>query len=714
MDNTIDSKQLALENKKLSREIKRLKKDNEMLRIANDQVTRTQAYIQRDVNRQVFYNNQLMRTSPFILILTDDQLRTVMTSDIFLKYNEKYSKEQLRIGVPVEDVLKGVLDEIELHLFLEKCRAVLSGRDVEPYIIRNSLLETNPDWQINISRMSKNDRILGLNIMFYDMTEIVDAMEQARAADQAKSNFLANMSHEIRTPMNAICGMSEFILRDSTDEVARRYATTIRSASGTLLSIINDVLDLSKIESGRMEVIYEPFEVASMLSDVVVMTRIRLDDKPVELRLDIDENLPTALYGDEIRIKQVLINILGNAVKFTNEGYILLKAECERTDARHCRLRIDIKDTGIGIKDEDKDTIFSSFTQVDTRKNRTVEGTGLGLAISKELVELMGGKLWVESRYGEGTTFSFTRQCEIADPAPVGNIEKRMNEVNIEAYRVKFKAKGAKVLVVDDNDMNLEVAKGELLPYDIEVHTAISGAEALVLFAQQRYDIVFIDHMMPGMDGVETLRKLRRMPGGDATVMVALTANAISGAEAEYKALGFQAFLAKPVEPQEMDSLLRRYLPGDLIMEVSDTELSAGRDPSELQAASETKSPQQEKSGQAEETAASGENILDRETGLKYCMGNSKFYGEMLDKFASDDKTAALESLYRDRTWAEYRIAVHTVKTTSLTIGAVSLSENAKLLEKAVKNGDIPGVERMHAPLVSQYRAVMEYIRNNR
>ncbi|MBQ7584310.1 MAG: response regulator [Lachnospiraceae bacterium] len=698
MYSTFDEKQLKLENKKLTREVKRLKKDNEMLRIANDQVTHTQAYIQRDVNRQVFYNNQLMRTLPFILILTDDQLQTVMISDVLLKLSGKFRKEQIHMGVPVSDVLEGVMDEINLHIVLEKCATALSGNPVEPYIIRNTLLPDKPDWQINIRRMMSGDSMVGLNIMFVDMTDIVDAMEQARAADQAKGNFLANMSHEIRTPMNAISGMAEFILRDSTDEAARSYANTIKSASGTLISIINDVLDFSKIESGKMKVVYEPFEVASMLSDVVVMTRIRLTDKPVELRLDIDGNLPAALYGDEIRIKQVLINILGNAVKYTRKGHILLKVRCDREDDKYCCMKVMIEDTGLGIKEEDLENIFSSFTQVDTRRNRSVEGTGLGLAITKQLVELMGGDIWVDSVYGEGTTFTYTRKCQIADPTPVGNIEERMSEVRSEAFRAGFKAKGARILVVDDNDMNLEVARGILTPYDIEVHTAVSGAEALECFSRHKYDLVFIDHMMPVMDGVETLERLRRMPGGDSTVMVALTANALNGAEAEYKALGFRDFLAKPVEPEKIDDILRKYLPKGMITETKAVVVAA-------------KPPENEA---AEKRESSSDGILDTATGLKYCMGNSSFYGEMLDKFASEIRDGLLEKLYGDKNWEEYRLAIHTVKSTALTIGAVSLSENAKALENAVKTGDISYLDENHPALIKQYREVVEHIRKKR
>ncbi|MBQ9359873.1 MAG: response regulator [Lachnospiraceae bacterium] len=703
MDTDIDAKQLKLENKKLSREVKRLKKDNEILRVANDQTIHTQAYIQRDMTQQIFYNNQLLRTSPYILILTDDQLQTVMVSDVFLTYKQDYDKDQIRRGVPVKDALSGVIGESDLNIFLEKCEIALSGKAIEPYLIRSISEGNKTDWQISIRRMmDSNEKVAGLNIMFVDMTDMVDAMEQARAADQAKSNFLANMSHEIRTPMNAISGMSEFILRDSRDENARKYASSIKSASNSLLSIINDILDFSKIESGKMEVIWEPFDVTSMLNDVVTMTKIRLGDKPVELRLDIDPRIPSSLIGDEIRAKQVLINILGNAVKFTKKGYVLLKVAYEGIDDERCVVRIDIKDTGIGIKEEDLSHIFSSFTQVDTKRNRTVEGTGLGLAISRRLVELMGGHLTVSSVYGEGTTFSYSRLARIHDRTPVGNIEERMQEVRSEAYRAGFTARGTSVLVVDDNDMNLEVASGMLSPYGIDVTLAASGTDAMVSFSQKRFDIVFMDHMMPVMDGVEAMQKIRMMPGGDGTVIIALTANALNGAEAEYKALGFQDFLAKPIEAPDMERILRTYLPGNLIKEAAGVMASA---PSSLK-------PSYDKVSKDDKEGLDPKALIDSETGLKYCMGNSDFYKKMLDKFVSDADFDMLERLYSDRNWDEYRIAVHTVKSKSLTIGAVSLSENAKAMEAAAKEGDSEYIDANHASLISQYRQVTEYIRD--
>ena len=704
MDANLDEKQLKLENKKLAREIKRLKKDNEMLRIGNDQATHTQAYIQKSMTQQVFYINQLLRTTPYILILTDDQLMTVMTSDVFFEFNKDYDKDQIRRGVPVQDVLTDIMDEKEQRLFLEKCRTALSGHQITPYIIKKILTENEVDWQITIRRMMTPDgRVVGLNIMFADITDMVDAMEKARAADQAKGNFLANMSHEIRTPMNAIYGMSEFILRDSTDEKAKKYAATIKSASKSLISIINDILDFSKIESGKMEIINEPFDVPSLLNDVITMIRIRLQDKPVELRLDIDQNLPRSHYGDETRLKQVLINILGNAVKFTRRGSICLRVRWEETDDENCEIRVDVKDTGIGIKEEDMENIFSNFTQVDTRKNRSVEGTGLGLAISKRLIELMGGRIWVESVYGAGTTFSFVRPSRVCDWTPVGNIEERMRELRTEVYKTGLVTTGVRALLVDDNEMNLDVAEGVLEPYGIETVSANCGTAAIQAFEREKFDIIFMDHMMPGMDGVEAMQKIRTMQGGEEAIIIALTANALSGAAAEYKGLGFQDFLAKPIEPHEMDIILQKYLPEEKIVGSP-----ADNDGDVISETAHDTSADIRKEAEKERPE---EELLDTAVGLRYCMGNDAFYRKMLEKYTSDPKEESLRKEFEAENWEAYRLIVHTLKSTSLTIGAVNLSEKAKAVEGAVKEGNTACVKEHHEELIGLYSEVLSYIR---
>ncbi len=697
METNDELKHLQLENKKLRREVKRLEKNTELLRIANEQAARTQAYIRKDSMRQAFYNDQLLKTSPYLLMLTNAELTTVMTSDVFFAYTDAFTKEMIERGVPLRDAMAAILAGDDLEKLLQKCEEAVQGMDVEPYLLRTFIDGEKTDWHITIKRMIDNNVNVGINILFVDMTEIVDAMERAEEADRAKSNFLANMSHEIRTPMNAISGMTEFILRDSSDEVAKRHATMIKSASKTLLAIINDILDFSKIESGKMELIEDTYQMASLINDVAVMTEIRLAKKPVKLKSEIDPDIPNLLIGDEVRLKQILINLLGNAVKFTNHGEITLKMGSEKVDDSQCRITVAVSDTGIGIRESDLGSIFSSFTQVDTKRNRSVEGTGLGLAISQRLIRMMGGTIQVESVYGKGTTFSFDILSRVESWERVGKIEERIHNVTETAFQVNFSAPDARILVVDDNEMNLDVVEGILAPYDIKIVRALSGAESMVKFSQQEFDIIFMDHMMPVMDGVEAMKKIRKMPGGKETAIIALTANALSGAAMEYKALGFQDFLAKPIEPQDMDRILRRYLPEEIIQPVDETALSSSKSAPETVVGMPA--------------VASTEVAIDIEKGLKYCMGNKKFYRKMLKAFAQNEKIRDLETLFGAKDWDNYRIAVHSVKGNALTIGAVSISEHAKALEFAVKEDRIPYIEENHAAFLVEYRTIVEALR---
>ncbi|MBR5336570.1 MAG: response regulator [Lachnospiraceae bacterium] len=564
---TDEEKRLTIENKRLAREVKRLKKDNDILRVANEQSANTQAYFQRSLTKQASYITEFLRSAPYFMLITDDRLRTVMVSDQYFKYPHSLTKEEVLQGVDAKRLLSDFFYGPALSILLEKCRLCLAGKEIKPYM--QYLIKDGRRFaiEVNIRPMMEDSKITGLSILQLDMTEIVSNMEQARAADRAKSNFLANMSHEIRTPMNVITGMSEFILRDSHDEEAKKHASSIKAASKSLLSIINDILDFSKIESGKMDFVNDPFMTSSMINDVATMMRIRIQDKPLEFRLEADEDIPVMLFGDEGRIKQILINLMTNAIKFTKKGYIRWSVRSVKVDDGHCRLFVEVEDTGIGIKHENIEKIFSDFTQVDTKRNRSEEGTGLGLAISQRLAEQMEGKLGVKSVYGKGSTFFFDILVRVEDWTPMGKLNEVHSEQTADIYRPSIVAKDARILVVDDNEMNLEVTAGILEPYGIEAACADSGEKALEMYEPDKYDLIFMDHMMPVMDGVETMKKIRKLPGGKDAVIIVLTANALSGAAVEYKKMGFQDFLAKPLDPKNMDRIMRAYLPPEKIIE---------------------------------------------------------------------------------------------------------------------------------------------------
>jgi len=417
--------------------------------------------------------------------------------------------------------------------------------------------------------------IIGLVVRFQgriyerEQQRVVEQNKELEHLSKTRNNFFTNMSHEIRTPINTIIGLNEMILREEISDEIAENAIHIQDASKMLLALINDILDMSKIESGKMEIVPIQYETGSMFSELVNLIWIRAHEKKLEFKLDISPEIPSMLFGDEVRIKQIITNLLTNAVKYTQKGYISLSARSEIKDSNKVLLTISVKDSGIGIRKEDMQRLFQSFQRVDEGLNAGIEGTGLGLSISHQLIEMMGGKITVDSIYQKGSIFTIQLEQDIVDGNPMGQMDfmTRGSTHRRKKYKQIFEAPDARVLVVDDNEMNLLVVKKLLRETKIQVDLARSGRECLELTRQHYYHVIFMDHMMPEMDGVETLQRMTQQENGlcRETPVIALTANVMTGAEQTYRDKGFQSYLAKPINGMLMEAVLLKFLPKELV-----------------------------------------------------------------------------------------------------------------------------------------------------
>lgn len=403
-----------------------------------------------------------------------------------------------------------------------------------------------------------------------NIAQLEELVVEVEKANETKSKFLANMSHEIRTPMNAICGMADLLMDEDLTPDAYEYVDTMKTAGNHLLSIINDLLDFSKIESGKQEFIEEKYIYNNLIRDVVNIIGVKVKDKAISLVVDIDDDIPGILVGDVERIRQVIINIMNNAVKFTDAGSITLTSFFEPIDFAMGNLHFDVKDTGRGIKEEDIGKLFNAFEQVDRKKNSGIEGTGLGLSISKMLVNGMGGKIFVESEYEKGSTFHFYVRQKIASDKPC-NYSRYKERKAVPKKEHLFKVRDLKVLVVDDNRVNLRVAAGMLKRYGIVPAEVNCGADAIELVKKNKdFDMIFMDHLMPDMDGIETTKIIREIDGcgKDNLVIIALSANAVNGMEQQFLNSGMDDFLAKPIETGKLGAVLKRWVPKEKIEEI--------------------------------------------------------------------------------------------------------------------------------------------------
>lgn len=523
------------------------------------------------------------------------------------------------------------------------------------------------------------------------------SQQEAETANMAKSSFLANMSHEIRTPINAILGMNEMILREEKDPAIRGYAGNIQASGNSLLSIVSDVLDISKIESGKLEIIPVDYEVNSLISDCCNMAAGRAKAKELELLVECADNVPMKLCGDETHIRQIIMNLLTNAVKYTEKGTVKLIVSGRFTDGGFV-LKVDVSDTGIGIAEENLPQLFTQFQRFDLQRNRNIEGTGLGLSIVKRLCDLMSGTITARSVLGSGSTFTVELPQKVVDSTPCGGVNLNYSAGAEHEYHHSFEAPEAKILAVDDLPVNLLVIANLLKETRIKIDTAGSGRECLDKCSQQKYDLILMDHMMPEMDGVQTFEKLHgdKSSPNFETPVIMLTANALAGMREQYMDVGFADYVSKPVRGAKLEEAIRRNLPESLIKSASP----------EIPAEAVSAEP----SGFADICGAVPE--LNVNAALQYCCGSAELLNDLLHDFTENDHFSDLKAAFEEKRWEDYRRHAHSLKSTSLMIGLTGLSERARASELALKGGCTEFAELNHDSLIEEYSALLGKIKD--
>ena len=484
--------------------------------------------------------------------------------------------------------------------------------------------------------------------------ELAKAKEEAEAANKAKSKFLARVSHEIRTPINAVIGMNEMIIRESKEEEIQSYARDVKDSSVVLLNLINELLDSSKIESGKMELIMGDYDIRSLLNDIYNMMQIRAKQKNLQLVFEIDEQIPSGYNGDDKRIRQVLTNLLSNAIKYTEKGTVTLSLGCTKENGEAI-LHYAIKDTGIGIKQEDIGKIYDEFQRFDISRNRHVEGTGLGMNIVQQFLKLMNSELQITSEYGKGSEFSFDLRQTIVDEAPLGNFRERLAQAdNKKNGRTDYVLPNVKILVVDDSEINLKVFTGLLKQTQMQITAMLSGRECLQQLKENTYDLVFLDHMMPEMDGIETLHAIKEEKLCEGTPIIMLTANAIVGDKERYLQEGFDDFLSKPIIPDKLDRMILKHL--DKQQEILPLDTLRTRFPE-----------------------------IDFDAGMLTCGGDEALYAELFRDFVELEIVDQLQQFYEKGDFKNYCIRIHGFKNSAYSIGAKEIGDLAFEMEQMTR-----------------------------
>jgi PAS domain S-box-containing protein len=732
MDNDLPARisELEAENKQLNKEYRSLARRYE---IAQTTIERAKMYIAskdkllmaavNEKTKQEEYFSLLLENTQEIMLLLDQKLRFIYCSKMFLR-QAGISGFELINDQAFRDVFSRTTDEASLESLTDLLfRSIRERRAFAENKVMDIGMKGNPRHYtiLLIPMVDVEENIQGMLILFQDMTDVMKAKEQAEQANKAKSSFLARMSHEIRTPLNAILGLSEVELGHELPGSTRINLEKIQGSGSLLLEIVNDILDLSKIESGNFEITPAEYELSNLINDAIQLNIMRIGSKLIEFRLELDETVPSKLFGDELRIRQILNNMLSNAFKYTEKGEVCLRVTWEGREDK-VWLNFEVQDSGRGIKNENMEKLFVEYAQFDTMANRRIEGTGLGLPITKGLVEAMAGTITVGSEYGKGSSFRVTLPQGVVGKEPIG----RELADALRSFRfIEDRNRGrgntlirswmpyGKVLAVDDLETNLDVMKGLLMPYGLQVDTVLSGQEAIerIRAEKVRYDLVFMDHMMPGMDGIEAVRIIRNEIGSSyarQVTIIALTANAVEGIREMFLGGGFNDFISKPIDIKRLDMVLNQ--------QIRDKQNAATLREAEMQARGWAEG----KSGNGGREAGNERRWLldhpvegvDFTAALELYNGNEAMLMSVLKSFVAhtsfliEKMDACLETSLRD-----YMVEVHGLKGACRTISASVTADLAKELEFASREGQRDYVKARHGELRGQVLELMERLK---
>jgi PAS domain S-box-containing protein len=699
---------LQKENKRLNRELLMARETLERIKRLSRAKDQYANIIQTEREKQARYINLVFENSPDIILLLDKDRRIIYAANAFLQ----------KTGIESFDVINGMLvrDVLARYMHMETLDCLLTAfrKSVENKI--GTAIEKSIDFEnkgvysfylIHFTPMfDDSDAYTGALLIFNDMTEMMRAKENAERANNAKSLFLATMSHEIRTPLNAIMGFTEIELQNKLPESTTQNLEKILAAGEELMHIINDILDISKIDAGNLEIISKNYMLGSVINDSITLNIVRIKNKPIAFNAHINPDIPSHLLGDSLRVKQVLNNLLSNAFKYTKEGQVDFTVDFEPTKNRDVITVIfSVSDSGVGIKEEDKKRVFSEYAQLYTKYNRSIEGTGLGLSITKKILALMGGTISFESEWDKGSTFTARFPQKVVNPAPLGketalqmqSMRYTDDDAKAAKHIKRVRMPYGKVLVVDDVAVNLDVARGLLLPYGLQVETALSGMEAIgrIRKEEPRFDIVFMDHMMPEVDGEEATRIIRNEIGSDyarTVPIVALTANVIKENRDHLLQHGFTAFLSKPIDILALDKILNEFVRRKTLEQ-----------PAEM--GGEDEEPDETDAAKGEERVFDHEYIegLDIKAGLAQ-YGSATIYLDILASYVkhAPESGKELASLISDRAkLSDYAVKVHGLKGASYGICAKPFGDAAFELEKLAKEGNYEEAAAKTPPLVS-------------